>query len=142
MGQSRQSNQSEGRSDTRDGQQLTLSGAHQGDLTPSSFVSGSRSGGFLHTHSCGLAPSRPYFLARDYLRKTLETTWPRFDWGGEGIGPYLILWRGACPGWLSPPNGETSSTQILTRHYDAKSRLLASSRTRGPRCNTLFFIKK
>jgi hypothetical protein len=31
-----------------------------------------------------------------------------------GIGPYLVLWRGICPGLLSPANGDLGSTQILT----------------------------
>jgi hypothetical protein len=30
--------------------------------------------------------------------------------GAEGISPYLILWRGTCPGYLSPGNGDTGST--------------------------------
>jgi hypothetical protein len=49
-------------------------GPHRGDTVPSSFVSESQSGGFLHAPPCGLAPSRPIFFARDYPTKTLETT--------------------------------------------------------------------
>jgi hypothetical protein len=52
----------------------------------------------------------------DYSRMTHETTWPGFD---GGIGPYLILWRGTCSGWLSIPNGDPGSTQIMTRHCGA-----------------------
>jgi hypothetical protein len=32
----------------------------------------------------------------------------------RGISPCLVLWRCTCPNWLSPPNGDPSSTQILT----------------------------
>jgi hypothetical protein len=50
----------------------------------------------------------------------------------RGISPCLILWRGTCPGWLSPSNGDPGCTQILTWHYDAQSQTvsqLVSSRT-------------
>jgi hypothetical protein len=46
--------------------------------------------------------------------------------------PRLILWRGTCPGWLSPLNGDPGSTQILARHYGAQSQTvnwIASSGT-------------
>jgi hypothetical protein len=81
----------------------------------SSFVSESRSGGFLHTPPCGLASSHPSFPAMHYPGKLLETTWPGFD-GGD-ISPCLVLQRGTCPGWLSPVNNDLGSTQ----HHDAKS---------------------
>jgi hypothetical protein len=44
--------------------------------------------------------------------------------GGGDVSPYLILWRGTCPGRLSPPNGDLGSTQILTRHYGAQSQTI------------------
>jgi hypothetical protein len=56
---------------------------------------------------------------RDYLGTSHETTWPRFTLGG--IYPCLILCRGTCPCKLSPAHGDPDSTQILTRHYGAKS---------------------
>jgi hypothetical protein len=40
--------------------------------------------------------------------------------GGGGISPCLVLCRGIYPSRLSPTNGDLGSTQILTRHYDAK----------------------
>jgi hypothetical protein len=52
--------------------------------------------------------------------------------GGAGISLCLVLWRGTCPGWLSPLNGDSGCTQILTRHCGALSQTvsqLASSRT-------------
>jgi hypothetical protein len=49
---------------------------------------------------------------------TCETTWSRFD---GGIIPCLILWSGTCPSWLSPPNSNLGSTQILIQHYSAQS---------------------
>jgi hypothetical protein len=42
-----------------------------------------------------------------------------------GISLCLILWRGVYPGWLAPVNGDTCSTQILTRHYGAKSQTVS-----------------
>jgi hypothetical protein len=45
--------------------------------------------------------------------------------GGGGISPCLILWRGTFPGWLSLPNGDLGSTQILTRHFDAQSQIVS-----------------
>jgi hypothetical protein len=89
----------------------------------SSFVSEARPRGFLHAPPCGLAPSHPGFPARDYLGQMLETTWVIFDQGG--ISPYLIIWRGACPGWLSPPNDDPGSTQILTQHCGVKSQAVS-----------------
>jgi hypothetical protein len=38
-----------------------------------------------------------------------------------GICPCLVQWRGTCPGWLSPSNGDLGSTQILTQHYGVQS---------------------
>jgi hypothetical protein len=69
-----QSDQSEGRSDTKGGQQLVHPGPHRRDLTPSSFVSESRLGDFLHAPPSGLAPSRLAFPTRDYSAKTVKTT--------------------------------------------------------------------
>jgi hypothetical protein len=76
-----QSNQSEGQSDTKGGQQLAHLEPHQGDPSSSSFIYESRPRGFLHVALCGLAPSRPGFPAKDYLGKTLETTYYGFDRG-------------------------------------------------------------
>jgi hypothetical protein len=42
-----------------------------------------------------------------------------------GIGPCVILWRGTCPSWLSPTNGDPGSTQILTWHYGVKSQTVS-----------------
>jgi hypothetical protein len=42
-----------------------------------------------------------------------------FDWWG--ISPCLVLWRGACPGWLSPSNCDPGSTHILIWYYGAQS---------------------
>jgi hypothetical protein len=86
-----QSKQSEGQSDTKVGQQLAHLGPIRGDPTSSSFVSESRSGGFLHAPLCGLASSRLGFATRDYPRKSLETTWPRFDGAGGG-GVLAPVW--------------------------------------------------
>jgi hypothetical protein len=58
-------------------------GPHGGDPTPSSFVSKSRLGGFLHAPLCGLASSGPGSPNRDYSRMSLETTWPRFAQGAS-----------------------------------------------------------
>jgi hypothetical protein len=107
-----QSNQSEARSDTKGGQQLVHPEPHQGDPTSSSFVSVSRPRGFLQAPLCGLAPSRLGFLARDNLRKMLETTWSRFDGGGHWplSGPmerhftWLALTHEWRPGIHSDPN--------------------------------------
>jgi hypothetical protein len=83
-----QSNQSEGQSEIKGGQQLVHPEPHRGDPTSSSFVSESRAGSFLHTPSCGLAPRCLDFPTRDYSGKTLETTWSGFYWGeGEGHWP-------------------------------------------------------
>jgi hypothetical protein len=61
----------------------------------------------------------------DYPGKTRETTQFGFDRGQGGISPCLILWRGACPGWLSTPNGDLGSTQILTRQYSVQSQTVS-----------------
>jgi hypothetical protein len=58
-------------------------GGHRGDLTSSTFIYESRSGGFLHAPSCGLASSRLGFTNRDYPRMSLETTWPGFAQGAS-----------------------------------------------------------
>jgi hypothetical protein len=58
---------------------------HRGDPASSSFISESQPGGLLHAPLRGLALSRPSFPARDYPRKTDETTWSGFD--RVGIGP-------------------------------------------------------
>jgi hypothetical protein len=52
-----QSNQSEGRSDTKGGQQLAHPVPHRGDLTSSSFVSESQSGGLRPFVWAGIEPS-------------------------------------------------------------------------------------
>jgi hypothetical protein len=106
---------------------------HKGGPSPSNFVSKSRLGGFLHTPLCGLAPCRSGFPARDYSGKMFEITWLGFDRAGGGgcISPCLILWRGACPSWLSPKNGDTCFTQILTRHGGAKSQSISQLANSG-----------
>jgi hypothetical protein len=48
-----------------------------------------------------------------------------------GISPCLVLWRGTCPGWLSPPNGDLVSTQILSRHYGAQSYTVSQLESSG-----------
>jgi hypothetical protein len=40
--------------------------------------------------------------------------------GGGGISSGLVLWRGTCPGWLSPMNSDPSSTEIRTQHCSAQ----------------------
>jgi hypothetical protein len=60
----------------------------------------------------------------DYPRKKRESTWSRFDRVG-GISPYLFLWIGMCPSYLSPPNGDLGSTQILTLHFGAQSQTVS-----------------
>jgi hypothetical protein len=95
-----QSNQSEGRSDTKYGQQLLHPKPHRGDPAFSTFISESRLGGFLHAPPCGLALSRPGFYARDYLGKTHETTWSRFDQGWGGYWPLFGPMERHSP-WLS-----------------------------------------
>jgi hypothetical protein len=74
-------------------------GPHRGDMAPSSFVSESRSGGFLHAPPRGLSPIHPGFPATDYSGKMLETTWPGFGRGEGGIIPYLILWLALTLEW-------------------------------------------
>jgi hypothetical protein len=70
----------------------------------------------------GIEPSR--FSARIIRERHVKPPDP--DLIGEGgISLYLILWRGTCPSWLSPPNGDLSSTQILTRHCGAQSLTLS-----------------
>jgi hypothetical protein len=66
----------------------------------------------------------------NYPGKMLETTWYGFDQEG-GISPYLILWRGACPSWLSPLNGDLGSAHILTRHFGAKSHTISQFTNSG-----------
>jgi hypothetical protein len=51
--------------------------------------------------------------------------------GEGGISPCLILWRGTCPGWLSPPNGDPGSTQILTWHCGAQSQNISQLASSG-----------
>jgi hypothetical protein len=94
----------------------------------SSFVSKSRPGGFLHSPSCWLASSYLCFLL-GLPRKTCETTWLRFDQGG--ISPCLILWRGICHDWLSPPNNDPGSTQIPTQHCGAQSHTVSQLASSG-----------
>jgi hypothetical protein len=40
---------------------------------------------------------------------------------GLGNSPCLLKWRGTCPSWLSPMNGDPRATRILTRHCGAMS---------------------
>jgi hypothetical protein len=60
---------------------------------------------------------------RDYPGTKHETTWLGFAREG-GICPCVVLWRGTCPCWLSPKHGDPYSTQILPRHYGAKSQII------------------
>jgi hypothetical protein len=124
-----QNNQNEGRSDTKGGQQLVHSEPHRGDLTSSNFVSEPRPGGFLHAPRCGLAPSHSSFSTRDYVGKTLETTW--FVLGLGGISPCLVQWGGTFLGWLSPANGDPGNTQILTRHCSAHTQTVSQLESSG-----------
>jgi hypothetical protein len=87
-----QSNQSNGRSNTKAGQQLVHPEPHQGDPTSSSFISESRPRCFIHAPLCGLASSHLGFPARDYPGKMLETTWSGFDQGGGGEGALALVW--------------------------------------------------
>jgi hypothetical protein len=82
------SKHSEGRSNTKGGQQLVHIGPHRGDPMFSSFVSESQLGDFLHAPSCGLACSRLSFPDRDYPGKSLETTCPEFP---RGRGEHMLL---------------------------------------------------
>jgi hypothetical protein len=75
-------------------------------------------GGFHHALRVGWHQVIRIFCA-DYLGRTRETTRLGFDWAD--ISPCLILWRGTYPGWLSPPNDDPGSTQILTRHCSVQS---------------------
>jgi hypothetical protein len=96
-------------------------GPHQGDLASSSFVSESRSGGFLHVPSYGLSSSRLGSLDRDYPRTTCETSRPEFVPGVGGSAPIWSYEEGLCPCWLSPAYADPGSTQILIWHRSAKS---------------------
>jgi hypothetical protein len=51
--------------------------------------------------------------------------------GGGGISPCLILWRGVFLGWLSPPNGDPDSTEILTWHCGTKSQTISQLANSG-----------
>jgi hypothetical protein len=61
--------------------------------------------------------------------KKLETTWSGFDQGG--LSPCLVLWRCTCPGWLSTASGDPCSTQVLNRHYGAKSHTVSQLNSSG-----------
>jgi hypothetical protein len=50
---------------------------------------------------------------------------------GGGISPCLVLWRGTCTAWLSPPNDDLGSTKILTRHYSAQSQTVNQLESSG-----------
>jgi hypothetical protein len=90
---------------------------HRGDPAPSSFLFESRLGGFLHAPLwAGIESSR--FSTRITQERSVKPLGP--DLIGGGIMPYLILWRGTCSSWLSPLNGDPSSNQILTQHFDAQ----------------------
>jgi hypothetical protein len=124
-----QSNQSEGRSNTKGGYQLAHPELHRGALTSSSFISESQLGGFIHAPLCGLAPGRLGFPARDYTGKCLKPPGP--DLAKGGISLCLVLWRGTCPGWLPPVNGDPSSTQIMTQHYGVWSQTVSQLESSG-----------
>jgi hypothetical protein len=55
----------------------------------SGFVSESRLEGFLHAPPCGLVSSCLGFPVRDYPGKSLETTYPKFEWGE---GTLALVW--------------------------------------------------
>jgi hypothetical protein len=83
----------------------------------STFISESRLGGFLHA---------PLWAGIKLSGLSAWITWKRsMKRPGldliVGISPYLILWRGTCPNWLSPLNCDPGSTQILNQHFDAQS---------------------
>jgi hypothetical protein len=48
-----------------------------------------------------------------------------------GISPCLILWRGACPSWLSHLNDDPGSSQILSQHCGAKSQTVSQLANSG-----------
>jgi hypothetical protein len=51
--------------------------------------------------------------------------------GGGGIGPCLVQWRGTCPGWISPVNGDLGSTEIPTQHFGAQSETVSQLESSG-----------
>jgi hypothetical protein len=114
-----QSNHSEGRSDTKGGQQLAYPEPHRWDSTSSSFVSESQLGGFLHALFVGWLRAIRVFSPGNTQERCVKPSGPDLTRGG--IGPHLVLWRGTCPIWLSPMNSDPGSIQILTQHYDAQS---------------------
>jgi hypothetical protein len=76
----------------------------------------------------GMFPSCPFmwagiepygFSTRITRERCVKPPGPNLIQGGGGNCSCLILWRGTCLGWLSPPNGDSCSTQILTRHCGA-----------------------
>jgi hypothetical protein len=93
----------------------------------------------------GRLPSRPFvwggielseFSATITRERRVKPPGPDLTVGG--ISPSLILWRCTYPGWLSPPNSDSCSTQILTRHYSAQSQTISQLASSGttPTCNS------
>jgi hypothetical protein len=56
---------------------------------------------------------------------------PDLDLTRGGIRSCLVLWRGTCPGWLSPLNGDPGFTQILNQHYGAQSETVSQFESLG-----------
>jgi hypothetical protein len=102
-----QSNQSEGRSDTKGDQQLFDPQASY--LSPDWEVS-------CMPLYVGWHRAIWVFPSGITRERCLKPPAPNLT---GGISPYLSLWRDTCPDWLSPANGHPGSTQILTWHYSA-----------------------
>jgi hypothetical protein len=69
------------------------------------------------------------FLPGITREKRLKPLGP--DLAEGGISPCLVLWRGTCPGWLPPVNGDPSSTQIMTQHYGVWSQIVSQLESSG-----------
>jgi hypothetical protein len=106
-----------------------IRGPIEGNPASSIFVFGNRPGVFLHAPLCGLAPSYLVFLPGITQERCLKPPGPNLMLGG--ISPCAILWRGVHPCWLSPPNGDLGSTQILTRQCGAKSQSVSQLTNSG-----------
>jgi hypothetical protein len=88
-------------------------GPHRGDPTSSSFLSESQLGSFHHTPLRGLASSRPGSSNRYDPGTKWETTRPGLALE-EHLPLLALIERYIYPCYLSPSNGDPSSTQILT----------------------------
>jgi hypothetical protein len=89
-----QSNQSEGRSDTRGGQQLAHSEPHVGARHPQAlYLSSDLEVSFTPSVWASIEPSG--FFARITQEKCMKP--PGSDLTEGGSSPCLVLWRGTCP---------------------------------------------